>query len=608
MDSLFKMPPQKTSVRNKPKRTNVMRTIELKKELIAKFESGTRVSDLATQYNMAKSTISTILKKKEAIKAADVAKGVKTLTSRRHYPMEDVEKLLLQWVTERQARGEKVSEPIICERARQLYSDLTRDSPGDSPDDFKASRGWFENFKKRSGIRYVVRKKDTLRADKEGAKKFVEGFQAFVRSGGFLPQQVFNCDETGLFWKKMPKRTYLTREEKSLPGHKPMKDRLTLLLCANASGDCKVKPLLVYHSETPRAFKKNNVQKSKLSVMWRSNPKALVTRQFFTEWFQEVFAPSVAEYLTEKNLPLKALLVLDASLAQPTGLGEDWSSEHDFIAVRFLPPNTAPLLQPMDQQLISNFKKLYTKALFQRCFEVTMETNLTLREFWKDHFNILHCLTVLEKAWQQVTKRMVQSSWRKLWPASTMPRFFEAFEPDPALETDVVDEIVSLGKFMGLEVDSDDVEELVEEHTLVLSNDHLQDIQQQDIPEDASSSGEDAGWNDNIPTAEIKELLGYWAKTQSLVAKWHPSVTVVKKNINLFDGNVVEHFRAILKSRKRQAALDSIFSKEEANCESSSNSGELQASISGVKRGRKDCTLEGNLGQVFTEEDTPSAE
>ena len=81
----------------------------------------------------------------------------------------------------------------------------------------------------------------------------------------------------------MPRRTYITREEKSLPGHKPMKDRFTLLLCGNASGDCKIKPLLVYHSENPRVFKVNNVIKSKLSVMWRSNTKAWLTRQFFTE-------------------------------------------------------------------------------------------------------------------------------------------------------------------------------------------------------------------------------------------------------------------------------------------------------------------------------------
>ena len=30
-----------------------------------------------------------------------------------------------------------------------------------------------------------------------------------------------------------------------------MNDMLTLLMCGNASGDFKVKPLLVYHSDNP---------------------------------------------------------------------------------------------------------------------------------------------------------------------------------------------------------------------------------------------------------------------------------------------------------------------------------------------------------------------
>ena len=41
----------------KEKRKVVRTTIALKKEIIAKFENGVRVSDLVGQYNMAKSTI-----------------------------------------------------------------------------------------------------------------------------------------------------------------------------------------------------------------------------------------------------------------------------------------------------------------------------------------------------------------------------------------------------------------------------------------------------------------------------------------------------------------------------------------------------------------------
>ena len=54
----------------------------------------------------------------------------------------------------------------------------------------------------------------------------------------------------------MPNRTYITKEEKSMPGHKSKKDRITILVCAYASGDCKIKPLVFYHKENPIIFKR----------------------------------------------------------------------------------------------------------------------------------------------------------------------------------------------------------------------------------------------------------------------------------------------------------------------------------------------------------------
>ena len=88
------MAPKKVTNVEKPKRKIIMTTVELKKELITKWKKGTRVSNLAVQYSMAKLTISTILKNREAIKAADVVKGVKSLTSKRLPAVEEVEKLL----------------------------------------------------------------------------------------------------------------------------------------------------------------------------------------------------------------------------------------------------------------------------------------------------------------------------------------------------------------------------------------------------------------------------------------------------------------------------------------------------------------------------------
>ena len=82
------------------------------------------------------------------------------------------------------------------------------------------------------------------------------------------------------------------------------------------------------------------------------------------EWISKVFSPPVKKYLLEKNLPLKALLVMDNAPAPAPGLGDDLLEEFEFTKVKFLPPNTS-IFQPIDQQVISNFKKLYAKVLLQ---------------------------------------------------------------------------------------------------------------------------------------------------------------------------------------------------------------------------------------------------
>ena len=146
----------------------------------------------------------------------------------------------------------------------------TEETPAE---EFKASRGWFDKFKKRTGVHNVVRYGEAASSDTRAAKEFVKEFSSLIAEEGYVSQQVFNCDEAGLFWKKMPRRTFITAEEKKLPGHKPTKDSLTLTFCANASGDLKIKPLLVYHSKNPGAFKTHRIQKEQLHVMWRANAK-----------------------------------------------------------------------------------------------------------------------------------------------------------------------------------------------------------------------------------------------------------------------------------------------------------------------------------------------
>lgn len=565
------MGPKTISAKDSGEKKKKMISIEVKQEIIDKHEHGVRVLELARQYGRSTSTICNILKQKDAIRSATPAKGTTVLSPLRTNIHEEMEKLLLVWVKEKEMAGDTMSEAIIREKARSIYVDLITQEPSTSAESaegsFKASRGWFDNFKKRTGIHSVVRHGEAASGDVKAAEDYVTRFASLIAKEGYIPQQVFNCDETGLFWKKMPRRTFITAEEKKLPGHKPMKDRLTLALCANASGDCKVKPLLVYHSENPRAFKTHKILKEKLQVMWRANAKAWVTRQFFTEWVNLVFGPSVKRYLQEKKLPMKAVLILDNAPAHPPDLEDNILDEFKFVKVLYLPPSTTALLQPMDQQVIANFKKLYTKHMFRRCFEVTDNTNLTLREFWKEHYNIVKCLRIIDLAWQGVTRRTLNSAWKKLWPHVAADRDFEGFEPEIEPESEVLEEIVSLGKSMGLEVDEGDIHKLVEEHGEELSTDELKELhmmQHTEVLQEISCE-EEVEPDEVVSTREIKDMLAMWEKLSSFIEKKHPEKVSTGRASALFSDTCLTRFRNILKSRQKQITLDRFLLKRPAS-------------------------------------------
>ena len=94
---------------------------------------------------MARSTISNFLTNKEAIKAANVANGVTIVHSKQRLQIiDEVEKLLLTFIREKELDGDRISEGIIYEKALRIYGDLLMETArtsaqGGSVLTFKAS-------------------------------------------------------------------------------------------------------------------------------------------------------------------------------------------------------------------------------------------------------------------------------------------------------------------------------------------------------------------------------------------------------------------------------------------------------------------------------------
>ena len=65
-----------------------------------------------------------------------------------------------------------------------------------------ASKGWFDNFRKRFGLKQIKKAGEAVSIIQEGADEFLHNITKITEEKGYLPEEVFNVDKSALFCRK----------------------------------------------------------------------------------------------------------------------------------------------------------------------------------------------------------------------------------------------------------------------------------------------------------------------------------------------------------------------------------------------------------------------
>ena len=100
----------------------------------------------------------------------------------------------------------------------------------------------------------------------------------------YMPENTYNMDETGYYWKMKPDRSLSTFETK---GTKKTKARITINLCVNAWGSDKLFPWFIGTTKRPNGFRAEHLTEiNYLGAVWRSNKSAWMTHYIIKEWLK----------------------------------------------------------------------------------------------------------------------------------------------------------------------------------------------------------------------------------------------------------------------------------------------------------------------------------
>jgi hypothetical protein len=210
------------------------------------------------------------------------------------------------------------------------------------------SNGWLDAFQSRESIR------NRLHASEDGSTP-LSASEAMIPIRHALevyhPRDIFNCDETGLYWRRNPDRSLAT---KNLSGKGQQKSKITALFCCNSDGSEKLIPWFIGTTQNPRAFAAAHINIKNFNLQWRSNLRAWMVGKIFEEWLR---------WFDSQMVDRKVVLLMDNFSAHEIAVKAINNSPSPLqnTLIIWLPANSTNRFQPLDQGIIRTWKAYWKR-------------------------------------------------------------------------------------------------------------------------------------------------------------------------------------------------------------------------------------------------------
>ncbi|KAF7697627.1 Tigger transposable element-derived protein 6 [Cucumispora dikerogammari] len=174
----------------------------------------------------------------------------------------------------------------------------------------------------------------------------------------YKPSEIYNCDETALFYKMISSPGLLTKMRQ---GGEKYKDRATLLLCTNMDGSDKLSSIVLDKSKNLRCFKR--------FARYKSNQKTWMTASMFNGQLMEF---DVEKKRQKKNI----LLLIDH---RPS---HKMTYSPSNIELVFLLKKSTSKTRPLDSGIIRSFKAKFYEYQMKKIF-MRLDENVSAGELYK---------------------------------------------------------------------------------------------------------------------------------------------------------------------------------------------------------------------------------